>query len=84
MWLWIRNCFEFVALTLEDIIRNKLACGVINPKIQQRLLPETEPSLDKTLKIASAMDRAKTNVCGIEDRGFWGRETKIQGTMEVR
>ena len=37
-----------------------------SPKIQQCLLAETELSFNRALKIASAMERAKKNVCDIE------------------
>ena len=57
--------YDFV-VTLEDMIRNRLVCGVRSPKIQQHLLAETELSFDWALKIASAMERAKKNVCNIE------------------
>ena len=63
-------------VTLEDMIRDRLVCGVRGPKIQQRLLAETELSFDRALKIASMMERAKKNVCDTE--GSSGSE-KMEG-----
>ena len=53
-------------VTLEDMIRDRLVSSVRSPKIQQRLLAETELSFDRALKIASAMERAEKNVFNIE------------------
>ena len=68
-------------VTLEDMIRDRLVCGVRSPKIQQRLLAETELSFDRALKIASAMERAEKNVCNIE--GSSGLE-KMEGLNKVQ
>ena len=63
-------------VTLEDMIRDRLVCGVRGPKIQQSLLAETELSFDRALKIASVMERAEKNVCDID--GSSGLE-KMEG-----
>ena len=63
-------------VTLEDMIRDRLVCGVRDPKIQQSLLAETELSFDRALKIASVMERAEKNVCDID--GSSGLE-KMEG-----
>ena len=63
-------------VTLEDMIRDRLVCGVRGPKIQQRLLAKTELSFDRALKITSMMERAKKNVCDTE--GSSGSE-KMEG-----
>ena len=55
-------------VTLEDMIRDRLVCGVRSPKIQQRLLAETELSFDRAMKIASAMERAEKNVLTLKGR----------------
>ena len=68
-------------VTLEDMIRDRLVCGVRSPKIQQRLLAETELSFDMALKIASTMVRAEKNVCDIE--GLSGLE-KMEGLNKVQ
>ena len=53
-------------VTWEDMIRDRLVCSVRSLKIQQRLLAKTELNFDRALKIVSAMERAKRNVCDIE------------------
>ena len=68
-------------VTLEDMIRDRLVCGVRSPKFQQRLLAETELSFDRALKIASAMERAEKNACDIE--GSSGLE-KMEGLNKVQ
>ena len=68
-------------VTLEDMIRDRLVCGVRGPKIQQRLLAETELSFDRALKIASVMERAEKNVCDIEESS--GLE-KMEGLNKVQ
>ena len=68
-------------VTLEDMIRDRLVCGVRSPKIQQRLLAETELSFDMALKIASTMVRAEKNICDIE--GLSGLE-KMEGLNKVQ
>ena len=54
-------------LSLEDIIMNRLLCGVRNPKIQQSLQAETNFSLKRAWKKVCAMERANSNVCGIKE-----------------
>ena len=68
-------------VTLEDMIRDRLVCGVRSPKIQQRLLAETELSFDRALKIASTMVRAEKNICDIE--GLSGLE-KMEGLNKLQ
>ena len=68
-------------VTLEDMIRDRLLCGVRSPKIQQRLLAETELSFDRALKIASTMVRAEKNVCDIA--GLSGLE-KMEGLNKLQ
>ena len=68
-------------VTLEDMIRGRLVCGVRSPKIQQRLLAETELSFDRALKIASTMVRAEKNVCDIA--GLSGLE-KMEGLNKLQ
>ena len=44
---------------MEDMIRDRLVCGMWNTKIQQCCLVETELNFDRALKIASAVERNK-------------------------
>ena len=68
-------------VTLEDMIRDRLLCGVRSPKIQQRLLAETELSFDRALKIASTMVRAEKNICDIEGLS---RLEKMEGLNKLQ
>ena len=52
-----------------------------SPKIQQCLLAETELSFNRALKIASAMERAKKNVCDIEGSSWL---EKMEGLNKVQ
>ena len=52
-------------LNLDDMIRDRLVCGMRNTKIQQHLFVETKLSLEGALKIACTMERAKKIVCDI-------------------
>ena len=69
------------SVTLEDMIRDRLVCGVRSLKFQQCLLAETESNFDRALKIASAMERAEKNVCNIE--GSFRLE-KMEGLNKVQ
>ena len=51
------------------------------PKIQQRLLAETELSFDRALKIASAMEKVEKNVCNIEESS---ELEKMEGLNKVQ
>ena len=50
--------------SLEEMLRDRLVCGINNRRIQQRLLSERSLSFAKALDIAQAMEAA---VEGIED-----------------
>ena len=55
-------------VTLEDMISDRLVCGVRSPKIQQRLLAETDLRFDRVLKIVFVMDRAKKMSAALKSR----------------
>ena len=44
--------------SLNEMLRDRLVCGVNDPRIQRRLLSETELDFDKALKTAQAMEMA--------------------------
>ena len=69
------------SVTLEDMIRDRLVCGVRSLKVQQCLLAETELNFDRALKIASAMERTEKNVCNIEGSS---RLEKLEGLNKVQ
>ena len=47
---------------LEDMLRDRLVCGVHDDKIQQKLLSETTLTFAQAVSIASAMERAEKNL----------------------
>ena len=44
---------------LEEMLRDRLVCGVNDPRIQKRLLPETELTLKKAFELAQAIEMAE-------------------------
>ena len=50
--------------TLDDMLRDRLVCGIANATIQRRLLAESKPTLKTALDLAQAMEAADK---GVED-----------------
>ena len=50
--------------TLNDMLRDRLVCGIANTTIQRRLLAESKPKLKTALDLAQAMEAADK---GVED-----------------
>ena len=48
-------------LTLSEMLRDRLVCGVEEPKIQRRLLAEPALSFDKAFELALALESADKN-----------------------
>lgn len=48
--------------TLDDMLRDRIVCGINNGKIQQRLLAEKTLTLAKTIELAQGMETAAKNV----------------------
>ena len=48
--------------TLEDMLRDRLVCGIRNDKIQQRLLSQTTLSFAQAVSLSTAMERAEGNL----------------------
>ena len=48
--------------SLEDMLRDRLVCGINNHQIQRRLLAETELTYQKAVELALAMESASKNV----------------------
>ena len=49
------------------MLRDRLVCGMQNIKIQQKLLSETDLTLDNAFKIAAAMERAHNDSMQIQN-----------------
>ena len=47
---------------LEQALRDRLVCGLVNEKVQQRLLSESELSLKKAFEIAQGMETAQKEI----------------------
>ena len=48
--------------TLEDMLRDRLVCGISDDRIQRRLLAERELSFEKAVEIATATEMASKNL----------------------
>lgn len=48
--------------TLEDMLRDRLVCGISDDRIQRRLLGERELTFEKAVEIATATEMASRNV----------------------
>ena len=55
-----------------------------SPKIQQRLLAETDLSFDRALKNASAMEKVEKNVCHIEESSGLKKMEGLNKVQEKR
>ena len=51
---------------LEEMLRNRLVCGINNDKIQRKLLAETKLSLKTVTEIAIAMEQAEKGASYIQ------------------
>ena len=60
-----RDC-DFRA-SLNDMLRDRLICGVRDDKIQQRLLSEANLTLDGAVTLATAVERAQSNLKDLRD-----------------
>ena len=47
--------------TINEMLRDRLVCGVEEPKLQQRLLAEPDLSFDKAFKLALASESGDKN-----------------------
>ena len=49
------------AATLDDMLRDRLVCGIRDRRLQQHLLAETELTFQKALDISQAIGAAERN-----------------------
>ena len=54
--------------TLEDMLRDRLVCGISDDRIQRRLLAERELAFEKAVEIATATEMASRNVMDLGGR----------------
>ena len=55
---------------LEDMIRDRLICGVNDERIHRRLLAESRLDFEKALELATAMETADESTCDIQQGNF--------------
>ena len=61
---------------LNDMMRDRLVCGVQNVRIQQKLLAETTLTFETAFKTASAMERAHSEALDLQNEP--GQDTAIK------
>ena len=52
--------------TLDDMLRDRLVCGIADVTIQRRLLAEDELTLDKAVQLARALETADKDVSALQ------------------
>ena len=75
----LRKLTEFCKFgnVLEDMLRDRLVCGLSNNTIQRRLLAEKELPLEKALDLARAMEAAEQNVHDLQSRSSAGEDVNF-------
>ena len=71
-----RPC-QFSAEVLEEMLRDRLVCGIRNPRLQSRLLSESSLTLHVALTIAQAYESAVANTSEL-NRGFPGTSDRVE------
>ena len=63
--------------TLDEMIRDRLVCGIRDARVQRRLLSEAELDLKKAFDLAQSSEIADKNAKDIQRQGAsWGSNTK--------
>ena len=67
----LRSLAEFCnfGTSLNDMLRDRLVCGINSSKVQQRLLAEKDLTLDKAVDLALGMETATKNVKELAQAG---------------
>ena len=68
---------QFSAEVLEEMLRDRLVCGIRNPRLQSRLLSESSLTLHVALTIAQAYESAAANTSEL-NRGFPGTSDRVE------
>ena len=76
----VKNC-DYGPLT-DSLVRDAIIMGVNNKKIQECLLRENDPSLDKCIDIVRAAERAKQHVMHMQMPPDYSNNNECE-TMEV-
>lgn len=64
--------------SLDDMLRDRITCGINNPDIQRRLLSEAEMDFQKALKIAQAMEMAEKDALQLQEKQLDKADPKIE------
>lgn len=77
----LRSLAEFCnfGTTLNDMLRDRIVCGINSSKIQQRLLAEKDLTLDKAVDLAQGMETATKNVKELAQAGAGVGEAAAAG-----
>ena len=65
--------------TLEQMLRDRLVCGINDDRIQRRLLAEVDLTFDKDYKMAVAADAASRNAMDLQSRVAAVNQVKTGG-----
>lgn len=68
--------------TLEQMLRDRLVCGINDDRIQRRLLSETDLTFEKAFKIAVAAEAASKNVQDLHKAPLACNSMKTEGTLK--
>ncbi|KAG1933981.1 retrotransposable element [Pimephales promelas] len=63
----------------DSLIRDRIVCGIMNSHVRERLLRETELTLEKCVRICKASELSKENVMTIE-----GQKSEVHAVQRVR
>lgn len=70
--------------TLDDMLRDRLVCGIANNSIQRRLLAEPDLTLKKALELARAMETADKDVKDLQGPKSLGIATEVHAVTHKR
>lgn len=68
--------------TLEQMLRERLVCGINDNRIQRRLLSETDLTFEKAFKIAVAAEAASKNVQDLHKAPLACNSMKTEGSLK--
>lgn len=75
----LRRLTEFCAFgaSLDDMIRDRLVCGINDDRIQRRLLSESDLTLQRAVELATAMETAAKDVLELQ------QQSKAESTVNI-
>lgn len=70
--------------TLEQMLRDRLVCGINDDRIQRRLLSETDLTFERAFKIAVAAEAASKNVQDLHTAPLACNSVRMEGALKRR